>query len=194
MTNEHGTIEQRLEKLERQNRRMKLAGVGALVIAAAFLLMGQASGTRTQDEVRARSFVLVDAQGKQRATLDMYTDQPRLALSDTNGKIRVALAISQGGPALALVDANGKATASLFVTPDGPLLDMLGANSMQAVTLEIPAHGPEFKMNDANGFETDIGATDLITPTSGETHTTSAASIVLIGKDKKVLWSAPQGQ
>lgn len=191
MSNDHEGILRRIERLERQNRRMKLAGLGALVIAGAFLLMGQASGPHTLPEVRANSFVLVDAQGKQRATLDIIMDQPRLALSDTNGTIRAALAISLGGPALVLVGSNGSAAASLAVQPDGPLLDMLGANSMQAVTLEIPTHGPELKLNDANGFETAIGATDLITPTTGETQTTSAASLVLFGKDKKVLWSAP---
>jgi len=187
-----GNIKQRLEKLERQNRRMKLAGVGALVIAAAFLLMGQASGPRTLPEVRANSFVLVDAQGRQRATLSMDMNEPGLALRDASGAIRAMLANSPQGPTLGLLDANGKAAATLAVLSDGPLLGMLDANLTQGVMLDIPAHGPELKLNDANRFETDIGATDLITPTTGETHTTSAASIVLFGKDKKVLWSAPQ--
>lgn len=191
MTNEHNTIEQRLEKLERQNRRMKLAGIGALVIAGAFLLTGQASGPRILPEVRANSFVLVDAQGKPRATLGMYADQPRLALSDTNGTVRAALAVSSGGPVLMMV-GTGKAVASLFVESDGPELDMLGENEAQGAIFGIPARGPELRMNDASGFETELGVTDLITPTTGETHATSAASIVLFGKGKKVLWSAPE--
>ena len=50
-------ITEHLEKLERQNRRMKQAGVVALIIAAAVLLMGQASPNRT---VEANEFVLRD--------------------------------------------------------------------------------------------------------------------------------------
>jgi hypothetical protein len=46
MMNEPGTIEQRLEKLERQNRRMKLTGLGALVIAG--VLIATASSVKAQ--------------------------------------------------------------------------------------------------------------------------------------------------
>ena len=51
--------------------------------------------------------------------------------------------------------------------------------------------GPVLVLDDASGFATEIGVTDLVTPATGETHETSAASVVLLGKDKKVLWSAP---
>jgi len=47
------------------------------------------------------------------------------------------------------------------------------------------------KLSDSQGYQTAIGSTDLSTPRTGETHKTSAASVVLIGKDKRVLWSAP---
>ena len=47
------------------------------------------------------------------------------------------------------------------------------------------------RLQDKEGFGTHIGRTDLATPRTGETHKTSAASLVLFGKDGKVLWSAP---
>ena len=53
-------VVERLEKLERQNRRMKQVGAVALIIAAAVLLMGQASPNRT---VEANEFVLQDESG-----------------------------------------------------------------------------------------------------------------------------------
>ncbi len=40
------------------------------------------------------------------------------------------------------------------------------------------------------GFQTVLGGTDLETPRTGETHKTSAASVVLFDKDKIVLWQA----
>jgi hypothetical protein len=213
MTNEQGAIEERLEKLERQNRRMKLAGLGAVVIAGAFVLMGQASGPRTPPEVRAKSFVLMDANGETRARLYMSAKAPMLELFDANGKPRAGLGVTSDGPeldlydakgnpraemdafsdgpGLDLADANGKVRAQLAVNSDGPILDLNGADGKSSAWLIVPSDGPWLQLNDANGFETDIGVTDLVTPATGETHKTSAASIVLLGKDRKVLWSAP---
>jgi hypothetical protein len=211
MTNEQGAIEERLEKLERQNRRMKLAGLGAMVIAGAFVLMGQASGPRTPPEVRAKSFVLVDANGETRARLYMSAsgkgpeldlldakgnerltlDGPGLTLYDVNGKLRAVLAAGSNGTALQLDDANGKVRAHLGVLSDEPGLDLNGADGKSSAWLLALSDGPILDLNDASGFETDIGVTGLVTPATGETHKTSAASIVLFGKDRKVLWSAP---
>jgi hypothetical protein len=247
MTNEHGAIEERLEKLERQNRRMKLAGLGAVVIAGAFVLMGQASGPGSDwktvsggpPEVRAKSFVLVDANGETRARLYMSAPAkgPELDLLDAKGNPRVELAVTSNGPALQLndasgnpraelgaapngpglilYDANGKLRAELAAAPNGPGLILGDANGNTEAWLEGASNGPgpglalydangklraelgvwqdgpALQLNDASGFETHIGVTDLVTPANGETHKTSAASIVLFGKDRKVLWSAP---
>jgi hypothetical protein len=215
MTNEQGAIEERLEKLERQNRRMKLAGLGAVVIAGAFVLMGQASGPRTPPEVRAKSFVLVDANGETRARLYMSasgkgpeldlldakgnprvvlganSEGPWLALYDANGKPRAWLIVTSDGPRLDLTSADGKSSAGLVASSDGPGLDLNGADGKSSAWLLALSDGPILDLNDASGFETDIGVTGLVTPATGETHKTSAASIVLFGKDRKVLWSAP---
>ena len=48
-----------------------------------------------------------------------------------------------------------------------------------------------FELYDKAGFKTMVGTTDLLTPQTGESHRTSAASLVMFGKDDKVLWSAP---
>ncbi len=40
-------------------------------------------------------------------------------------------------------------------------------------------------------FQTIIGNIDLVTPHTGETSRTSAASVVLFDKDTDVLWKAP---
>ena len=54
-----------------------------------------------------------------------------------------------------------------------------------------PEDGPKFTVRDKEGYETNIGHTDVVTTRMGEMHHTSAASVVMFGKDKKVLWSAP---
>ena len=57
----------RLERLEKQNRRIKQIGALALILIASVLLMGQASSKRT---VEANQFMLKDTSGRLRATLD----------------------------------------------------------------------------------------------------------------------------
>ena len=57
------TVVGRLETLEKQNHRLKVVGTAVLILAAAFVLMGQAPRTQT---VEANEFVLKDADGKVR--------------------------------------------------------------------------------------------------------------------------------
>ena len=78
-TSEWNAVMERLEKLERQNRRMKQAGALAMVLAA-IVLMGQSLTTRTveaqtsvQRTVEANEFVLKDRNGQQRARLYSVT-------------------------------------------------------------------------------------------------------------------------
>jgi hypothetical protein len=46
-------------------------------------------------------------------------------------------------------------------------------------------------VTDDAGFEAVVGTEDLVTPTTGETHKRSAASLVLLDKNKTVIWNAP---
>jgi hypothetical protein len=95
---------------------------------------------------------------------------PRLELFDSDERARVDLsAQSNLGPAIRLYDEAGNTRAGLGLTSEGPYV----------------------RLSDSNGFATQIGSTDLVTPSTGERHKTSAASLVLFGKDDTVLWSAP---
>ena len=77
----------RLDKMERQNRRLKLAGLVLLVLAAAGLLMGQALPKRI---IEAEKFLVKDRQGKVRAKLEVGEhDTPSLFLYDKEGKILI---------------------------------------------------------------------------------------------------------
>ncbi len=201
MTSDHGAIEERLESLERQNRRIKLAGLAALVIAGAVVLTGlawprgSASGQagKSATVIRATEFVLVDAQGRTRAALEMYMGGPELVLYDANGKLRARLDVSPDGQGLRLYDANEKARAVLNVIADQPGLAVSDANGKMGAVLSVLADGPVLSLNDAQGFATQIGVTGLVTPATAETRKTSAASIVMFSNDKEhhVLWKAP---
>lgn len=189
------TLAERIEKLERQNRRMKLTGCSVLLTAAALLLMGQTRPQAVRNELRARSFVVVDANGKARAELKMATTgEPALFLNDTTETARVMLYGSDSGAGLSLFGGAGKIATLDVTSKAGPRLFLSGRAEPGRIALAIltvPADGPSLELDDPNGFATQIGIAKLMTTSTGESHQTSAASIVLLGKDQKVLWSAP---
>lgn len=108
----------RLEKLERENRRLKQVGAVALVLVASVLLMGQAKQSRTIEAERIR---LLDSHGRARLTIgtpgssgvaiDMKPDEPAIWLSDERGTDR-AIITTDG---LRLADAKGKPRADKAV-------------------------------------------------------------------------------
>jgi len=59
------------------------------------------------------------------------------------------------------------------------------------VTISVLSEGPSLSLIDKQGFEAALGVWGTLTPRTGETHQTSAASLILFDRDKKVLWSAP---
>ncbi len=73
------TLSRRLDKVEWENRRLKLAGVVALTVIAAVVLMGQATESKVVKVIEAEKFVLRDGQGRQRAELFAHKDVSGLA-------------------------------------------------------------------------------------------------------------------
>ncbi len=65
-----------------------------------------------------------------------------------------------------------------------------GRNSRKSIFLSAFTD-PVLQITDEAGFRSLVGSVDLETTPTGQTHKTSAASLVLFGKDGKVLWSAP---
>ncbi len=252
-------IAERLEKVERENRRLRRAGLAALVLGCAVLVMGQVRPART---IESSQFILKDANGRVRAQLTMDPanrptltlsdekghavvsliggdDHPFLGLSGAGGEERVMLMASKdsyglgiygepqgaaggtgvvlgvwkGIPGLTLYDERGKERAALQLARGQPTLVVSDPNGPRAVlgvlagavstlglydetgkvaaALRVTGDKTSFELFDKEGFQITIGSTDLVTPRTGETHKTSAASIVLSDKDKKVLWSAP---
>ena len=95
----------RLGRVERENRRLRQIGLGVLVLAGAMLLMALTRPNRT---IEAEKFVLKDAKGRIRATLEMELgDRPTLSLRDAKGLPLVSLG---GGdnPSLALTGTTGE--------------------------------------------------------------------------------------
>ena len=110
----------RLEKLEKENRVMKLVG-GALL--AAVTIGGTLSfvGPRVCDTVWAERIVLQDSGGRSRMTLNAYnTTAPAITFNDKQGKAIAALKVSEDGTMNVDLFKRGKTTSASFtLTPEG---------------------------------------------------------------------------
>jgi len=134
---------QRLDRLERENHRLKRIGALVLVGIAAVVLMGQARPSKVAKVIEAEKFILRDEAGKVRAMLDASTS-PRTSftLLDVNGVARAGLWLGpDGSPALILSGKEGEGRAELTVRSKGSLLE-----------------GPELQLSHGRG-SVSIGAT-----------------------------------
>ena len=242
-TSELQTILHRVQRLERENRRLKRLGLLCLLIAGSGFLFAQvlrkplsaaprpAPATVSYDTLVVHSLELRDKAGKLRGVWTVTADGPFLYLCDTDGKIRTGLGAFADGSSLMLSDTAGKSRAEVVLDAEGPRLSLYDLAGKKRVGLRVTAAGPELNLHDANGFPraglsvtgddpvlsflapagkpyaaltehdlrlTDargfkavVGATELETIATGESHTTSAAAITLFGKDGKVIWRAP---
>ncbi len=137
-------LTERVEKLEGQNRRLKQIGAVVLVIAAAVLLMGQASPNRT---VEANEFILTDSGGRERAKLHMASYGPELVLKTGKAQARLAVGGTSGGfggvkPYLVLHDETGEARVSLDVGRSGPDLTFRDGSGQTRANLHLLEEGP----------------------------------------------------
>ena len=162
-----------LEKLERQNRRLKRAGLLALTAVGALLLMGQA--TPKSRTIEAEKFVLKDSAGKTRAVLSMILDEPGLAIYDEKGIKRADLFVTPNGPGLALYNEAGTLQTALTAykgvngllsynhdgTPStvlgeeetGAALRLFDADGKPHIELSTTDQAPQMSFRDAAGKE-----------------------------------------
>ena len=120
------TLHARLDRLEKQNFRMKLALV-FLVMVVGFLGFEQIVTESTivrQTLMESRELKLMDNDGNARLFLRMYSRVPVLQLLDTNGKPRLSLGMRfDDTPFIDLSDKTGRTRATLELTEkDEPAL------------------------------------------------------------------------
>ena len=99
MTSEVDNLVHRVARLERQNRQLKIVGLGIALGMATFLLMGAA---KTPKMVEAEKIVILDRHGRARITIgtpafagaaiDTNPDDPMIWLTDDKGADRAMLA------------------------------------------------------------------------------------------------------
>jgi len=204
---ELGTLLSRVERLEKENRRLKR---GALVFLAAIASVGLMAQTKQSapstsqrrrapapapagpTAVEAQGFILKDSNGHVRAELGLNGSTPSLKFKDESGSALVTLALndSPGGPMLLLSDPQHHASVALSVLEHaGPQFSLTGERADIQLHMGVAPDGTTLELSDKNGFTTSIG--NGVVPKNGQAKQVSAASIVLYGKQRKVLWSVP---
>jgi hypothetical protein len=204
-------IEKRIEKLEQQNRIMKRAGAIALLVLASVGLMAQTTPQKKKTtkpaaaaaapaepvlpkNIEAESFILKDPNGKVRAELSMSGTGPALKLDGVNGSALITISLndsSPAGPYVLLSDPQHKAGVTLSALENaGSQLLMTGATSDAQAHMGVGPDGTSIQLTDAEGFSANIGNNMLVKGNAAAKKTT-AASIALYNKDRKVLWSQP---
>jgi hypothetical protein len=104
----------RLNKLERQNRRLKQFG-GCLLVVMGLVLLGAA---QRQSPAQANELVLRSG-GKDRARLEIIRGDPTLRFLDENGRNVATLGTSRGALVVQLWDEAGRVQTGWAVQRDG---------------------------------------------------------------------------
>ncbi len=142
------SVLERLEKLEKQNHRLRVATLLVFALSGAALLMGQTFQDRT---VEAERSVLKEPSGKARAELAMTPHRATLSLLDPNGKTRAELDATMDAAGLTFCDANGNRSAGLGVEANGAGLGFYDANRMPRAGVAVTGHGATITIRDENG-------------------------------------------
>jgi hypothetical protein len=136
-----GDLAERVERLEKQNRRLKLIGGGVLFIAAVGLLIAAAAPAAPAKVIRAECFQAVDKNGKVRAELkgDPFRT---LQFFDLKGKSPVRISAygyeirnaedkriakfgpGVGGPWLTFYNTKGKICGSMYGNPERDMVTL----------------------------------------------------------------------
>src|SRR5258708_29071639 len=104
MLYERTEVEQRLNRLERSNRRLKLAVSACLLCAAVMMLMGAASPTTKV--IDAEKVVLHDSAGNERGELFANENAWGLVLFNKNKTRAASLVVKDGLNGVLLCDQN----------------------------------------------------------------------------------------
>lgn len=121
------SLAHRIERLERQNRSLRIGGAIVVLLSAAALSIGMSAPRKT---LEADLLVIKDANGSTRMILGMSDDGPAITMLDAKGKLRANIGVSEKGPELDFLDTSETPRLQMFIddkqVPRVNLLDTKG--------------------------------------------------------------------
>ena len=150
-------IKTRLETVERQNRKIKLFGIVAILVIGSFFIMGQT--TLRNRVIEAEKFVLVDSKGQTRAILKEENGSVSFFLSDAEQKRRIGLMITSETSGIHFSDSNKTIRASLILAKDGsPVLKFNDKTDNPQLLMVSHLKGPVlYLMDGSDGAKITLG-------------------------------------
>ena len=163
------TIEERVEKLERESTETKadlttakrrnrwMLGGAALLILSCLTI---AATPGDKQIIRAQQVIVVDDLGRECAMLGVNKDVaafganqdgPRLKMYDESGKERAEMGVNKDGPGLAIYDELGTARAALGVNRNGSMLGLADELGTTRAALGVNKDGPMLSVADKLG-------------------------------------------
>ncbi len=174
------TLARRLDRVERENRWLKRAGVVALAVIAAVVLMGQATESKVVKVIEAEKFVLRDGQGRQRAELFAHKDVSGLAFSDQKGRVRIVMGVDKDSQTFHLMNENQIPRVSIGLDEKGSTLLMWDSHQKLRLGLGVTILGPALALSDkAENHRVEL------------TVLLDSPELSVTDKTGKTIWSAP---
>jgi len=112
MPRNYDCLSEAVERLERENLRLKKIGISLILVIVATLTMGQSRSSRT---VEADAFVLRGSDGSVRAKLDTNNGSTELLFFNHAGQSRVAIKAGEEGESLEMLNDSGEQLATVRV-------------------------------------------------------------------------------
>ena len=169
-------IVSRLNKLEQDNRRLKLAGGSLLLMLAAVPLVGSIMPHQIPEVIEAREFRVVGANGTSRAALNADA----IVYIDENGQSRAII----DALGIAYLDENGTRRAAMNAYSIGYNAE----NGRRRSSMDADG----LWHFDENGIiRAQMGNTQTLTPATGVV-TRTPAQVVLYDAEFNVIWRAIQ--
>ncbi|HOA75517.1 MAG TPA: hypothetical protein PL151_10115 [Phycisphaerae bacterium] len=140
------TLEQRIEKLERQNRTLKLAVASMLLAGVGALIMGQATtgGTDVANLIRAHRIEIVSADGKPAVVLGMTAGGTGTVTTlDAKENKIVSLGVTKNGEGtITTGNSRGRDLVRIAVTTEGEgVLITNNADGKKLVEIGVTTEG-----------------------------------------------------
>ena len=114
------TLEQRMKRLERQNRHLRWGFVAAAVLVVISLMMGQATPSGVPELLRAKTIEIIGDEGQVFVRLGQVSDHGHVWTYNPHGREVLALtATVDGDGMLCTFNAEGQRLIQLAATESG---------------------------------------------------------------------------
>ena len=193
MRSEVKEIRERLQAVEKTIRRYRAAlAIVSLIVAARLIGPSLVGATKAPETIQAKTFEVVDDNGKRRARLTIEGDGGALELGDKIGKMRVLLSTWGDAATLTLADRAGNMRALLGTEGDATVLSLHDKAGKQRAVLSTEGDSAALTLDDKAGKQRAVlGNTDLENHETGATEHRATSSLVLLNNQGRVVWGSP---